>query len=291
MRTLNRLKKVVQSKLGYFDKVYTADKLYTLNITDSGRFEGKVAVVTGGAGAIGKATCKRLYAEGATVYLAGRTNDTIQAAIAELEKMKGAAGNAKGMVMDVCNYESVREAFSIVLSNEGRIDILVNCAGGGARGNAKPLAEQDVDTIDSILNSNLRGSILCAKCVCESMQKQNYGKIVNLSSSIGMNGFGTCVEYSASKSGMLGFTRSLAKEMGKYGVNVNCVAPGSIQRGDFSMLEAEALRETNYLHTVGTLEDIANVICFMVSDESKFITGQNIVVDGGRTLALKGVRD
>lgn len=283
-----KLKEGIKSILGLNKKVYTAEKQYTLCVGEIMPFKEKIAVVTGGAGAIGKATCFRLMAEGATVYVAGRTESKIDQAIAELNSAIHNRGICKKMVVDVANANSIQTEFDKVLKYEGHIDILINCAGGGARGNAKLLHEQDIAIIDDVLSSNLRGSILCARAVAGSMIDHRYGKIINLSSSIGINGFEKCVDYSAAKAGMIGLTKSLAKELGKYGVNVNCVTPGAIRRGDFTILDAEQQKDTNYLGTIGTLEDIANVIVFMASDESKFITGQNIIVDGGRTLGMKG---
>lgn len=283
-----KLKENLKSVLGFNKKVYTADKQYTLVVGEHMPFQNRVAVVTGGAGAIGKATCIKLMAEGAIVYVAGRTEKKIDNTIAEFGGIVKNRGMAKKMVLDVTDENSIEKEFKKVIEEEGKIDILINCAGGGARGNAKYLYEQDISVIDEVLNSNLRGSILCARAVSQSMITNKYGKIINLSSSIGVNGFEKCVDYSAAKSGMLGFTKSLAKELGKYNINVNCVTPGSIRRGGFSILDAEQQKETNYLCTIGTLQDIANVIVFMVSDESRFITGQNIIVDGGRTLGMKG---
>lgn len=282
-----KIKEHIKSVLGFNKKVYSADKQYTLVVSDDMRFAGKIAIVTGGAGAIGKATCIRLVAEGATVYIAGRTEAKLDATIEDINQIVAERGHARKLVVDVCDYDSIHQAFQKVIEVEGKIDILINCAGGGARNKAKRLFEQDVEVIDDVLNGNLRGSILCAKEVAKPMMDNNYGKIVNLSSTIGMNGMERCVDYSAAKAGMLGLTKALAKELGAYGVNVNCVTPGSIQRGEYTLLEAERLKGTNYLNAIGTLEDIANAIVFLVSEESKFITGQNLIVDGGRILAMK----
>nr|WP_296928292.1 SDR family oxidoreductase [uncultured Marvinbryantia sp.] len=284
----HKLKESAKNILGLNKKVYSADKQYNLVVSDKGRFDRKIAVVTGGTGAIGKATCMRLLAEGCTVYISGRSKEKIENLILNLPDEIKNRGSARLMVMNVSDSDSIESAFSSIIQQEGRIDILVNCAGGGARERARPLYDQEVDVIDEILQTNLRGSILCARMASKIMKKNNYGKIVNISSSIGVNGMERCVDYSASKSGMFGFTKSLAKELGRFGINVNCVTPGSIVRGDYSIDEAEYIKETNYLHSIGTLEDVANVIVFMVSDEAKFITGQNIIVDGGRTLGIKG---
>lgn len=283
-----KIKEYLKSILGFNKAVYTADKQYTLAVSMEMPFQGRVAVITGGAGAIGKATAAKLMAEGAMVYIVGRTAEKLDKTVDELNEVIKERGTVKRMVVDVTDHLSIEDGFQRIYDIEGRVDILVNCAGGGARGNAKYLYEQDVSVIDEVLNGNLRGSILCARAVAPIMMRQRYGKIINLSSSIGMNGLERCVDYSSAKSGMFGFTKSLAKELGPYSVNVNCVTPGSIRRGEFSIIEAENQKDTNYLQSIGTLQDIANVIVFMVSDESKFITGQNIVVDGGRTLGMKG---
>lgn len=281
------IKEIIKNVLGLNRKVYSSKKEYRISVEEKMRFKDKVAIVTGGSGAIGRATAAKLMAEGAIVYIAGRNENRLNSIIEELNDAIKNRGLIKKMVLDVSDSESIENEFDSVIRKEGKVDILINCAGGGARDRAKFLVEQDVDVIDEVLNTNLRGSILCARAVARNMMNNGYGKIVNISSSIGISGLEKCVDYSSAKSGMFGMTKSLAKELGKYNINVNCVTPGSIIRGDYSILEEERQKNTNYLNKVASMEDVANVILFMSSNESDFITGQNIVVDGGRTLGMK----
>ncbi len=222
------------------------------------------------------------------VYIIGRDDARLDAAVNEVNRLAVGRGLSKKIKLDLKNASDIEQCFNGIINEAGKIDILINCAGGGARGEAKYLHEQTIDTIDEVLNSNLRASILCSRAVIKSMIDQRYGKIVNFSSAIGLNGKEKWCEYSAAKAGILGLTRTLAKEVGKYGVNVNCITPGAIRRGKFSKLEAEYSQNSNYLEMIASVDDIAKVVSFLACDDSKFITGQNIIVDGGRTLGLKG---
>lgn len=265
----------------------TATKSYIISTESSSEFCNKVAVVTGGSGAIGRAICFRLAAAGATVYVSGRTEASVMKIVNEMREF---GLKAEKFVLDVSNAHSIESTFNSVFSNGMRLDILVNCAGGGARGDADELAEQKLEVIDSVLNSNLRGTMLVTRQAAKYMTKQYSGKIVIISSAVGVQGKAKYSEYAAAKAGLFGFTKSMALELGRYGINVNCVTPGFIQRGEYSDRTEEWLKTTNCLHAIGTLEDVANAVYFMVSDDSKFITGQNLIVDGGRTLGLYGDR-
>ena len=285
---LNKLKRQLKSALGFNKQVYTANKKYTLNVTNEPRFANQVIIVTGGGGAIGKAISKRLVADGAVVFILGRTESTLVSAEREIQDEVRDRGIIEHCSIDISDEEAVKLCFQRIFDKHGHIDALINCAGGGARDKAKDLKDQSLDIIKDVINSNLLGTIICSKYVAQYMVIQKGGRIVNFSSSIGLNGMERCVDYSASKSGMLGITKSLAKELGKHGITINCVTPGYIQKGGYSLLEEDHIKETNYLNRVGTLEDVAGAVAFLLSEDSAFITGQNIVVDGGRTLGLKG---
>ena len=244
----------------------------------------KVAIVTGGSGVIGRAIAYRLASEGAKVYVCG----------SKLENAKKVADEicregylAEPIAINVMSEESVREAFQKVYDDNHKIDLLVCCAGGGAREKMKPLNEQKMDVVDGILNINLRGGIMSTKEVSRFMIPQKNGKIIIISSTVGVCGLPSYSEYAAAKAGLMGFVKSIAMEMGKYGVRINCVTPGIVQRGTIDDLKLEQIHKTNWLNSYGKPEDIAGMVAYLNSEEASFITGQNFIVDGGRSLGLK----
>lgn len=245
----------------------------------------KVAVITGGSGAIGRACAFRLAAEGAKVYVCGSRPTSAQPVVDEII---AAGKKAVAIQLNVLDAISIEETFkNIANENEGHIDILVNSAGGSARGKANNVVEQDVDVFDEILNINLRGAMICAKEAAIFMIANKYGRIINITSVIGLQGKAGFSEYAASKGGSIVFVKSLAQELGRYGITVNGVAPGIVQRGEVTMDAMERLGNTNWMRTFGKPEDISAVVNFLCKEEASFITGQNIAVDGGRSLGLK----
>lgn len=280
------IKRKIKKLLGMDEIKFSLEREYSVNYDEYKEFDGKVVVVTGGSGALGRAICLGFASHGAKVYIAGRNIEKINAVISEIEKLQ--CGSAFAMQLDVTRADSIEDSFEELFKNEKRIDVLINCAGGGAREKAKNLVEQGIDIIDSVIMSNLRGTILCCRKAAQMMIRQKSGKIINFCSSIGLCGMKTCVDYSATKSGMLGLTMSLAKELGPFNVNVNCVSPGYIERDDFSEIRAEWMQTTNILHKIGTYEDVSNAVLFLSSEKAGFITGQNLVIDGGRTISLCG---
>lgn len=258
---------------------------YQINIRDKGRFEGRIAVVTGGSGAIGRAICCRLAAEGATVYVCGMSEDRIKGVAGEAAVLGGMAFPVR---LDVTSEQDIAGFFRDVVAEQGRIDILVNCAGGSAREKSNPIYELETAVIENILNVNLRGAMFCARAASKYMMEQRSGNIISVSSIIGERGKARFSEYSAAKGGIIAFTKSIAMELGKFGIKVNCVSPGIVQRGEVNEMMIEKLASTNYLNTYGRPEDISSMVAYLVSDEASFITGQNLIVDGGRSLGLKG---
>ena len=258
---------------------------YIINTGINKSLEGKVAIVTGGSGAIGRAISFRLAAEGAIVYVCGtrleRINDVVQ-------EITSAGLIAHPQILNVLNTESIEETFrNIAERNNGCIDILINSAGGSAREKASNFVNQEIDVIDSLLDVNLRGAMICSKTAAKYMIKQRDGKIINITSVIGVQGKAGFSEYAASKGGSIAFVRSLAQELGKYNINVTCVSPGIVQRGEIKQEMIEKLSRTNFLGTYGKPEDISNAVYFLCTEEASFITGHNLVVDGGRSLGLK----
>lgn len=265
---------------------YNATKKYVVNISENNKkFDGEIAIVTGGSGAIGRAICLRLSLEGAIVFVAGRNEANVESVVSEISEIGGVAFP---LIMDITNAYSIEDSINQVVAKYGQVDILVNCAGGSTRGLNANLHEQSVEVIDDMLNTNLRGSMLCSRQVGKQMVLQKNGKIINVASVIGLMGKAKFTDYAAAKAGVIGYTKSLALELGHYGITVNCVSPGLIQRGVFDEKKADKLKKSNYLGKVGSLEDIANSVVFIASKEADFITGQNIVVDGGRMLGLHG---
>lgn len=262
---------------------------YNINISHEGRLQGKTVMVTGATGAIGSAICYRLVTEGAIVGVCGRSQDKINKVIQHIDSSKKEnIGLVMPVILDVTDVSSIDSAFDEFIRMHGGIDILINNAGGGARGQSKSLHQQEIEIIDSVLDTNLRGSILCARKAANQMVLQNSGKIINMSSVVGMAGKSKMVEYAASKAGIIGFTKSLALELGKYNINVNCVSPGMVNQIVFDRGLEERPTKSNCLGHFGRTDDVANLVAFLVSEEANYITGQNFVIDGGRSLGLMG---
>ena len=279
------IKNLIRRLKGYFViRVKEVCLPYEIKLIKENRFEGQVAVVTGGSGVIGRAICYRLAAEGALVYVCGTNQERISSVVDEIN----AAGfSARPLVFNILEENSVRNAFNLVVRLSSKIDLLVCCAGGGAREKSCAFIEQDMNVVDSVLNVNLRGGILCTKEACKYMVSRVKGKIIIISSTVGLQGMPAYSEYAAAKAGLMAFVKSIAMELGKNGIRINCVTPGIVQRGSIDENQMERIKKTNWVNDYGKPEDISNMIAFLNSDEATFITGQNFVVDGGRSLGLK----
>ena len=279
------IKNLIRRLKGYFViRVKEVCLPYEIKLIKENRFEGQVAVVTGGSGVIGRAICYRLAAEGALVYVCGTNQERISSVVDEIN----AAGfSARPLVFNILEENSVRNAFNLVVRLSSKIDLLVCCAGGGAREKSCAFIEQDMNVVDSVLNVNLRGGILCTKEACKYMVSRGKGKIIIISSTVGLQGMPAYSEYAAAKAGLMAFVKSIAMELGKNGIRINCVTPGIVQRGSIDENQMERIKKTNWVNEYGKPEDISNMIAFLNSDEATFITGQNFVVDGGRSLGLK----
>lgn len=286
-RVINRVN--LNSRIGNFLRSHYASfrvtRPYIIKIDEHDELKGKVAIITGGSGAIGRACAFRLAAEGAKVYVCGSRPTSAQPIVDEITT---ACKNAVAIQLNVLDAESIQKTFEkIAADNNGHIDILVNSAGGSARGKANNVVDQSVEVFDEILNINLRGAMICAKEAAKYMISNKYGRIINITSVIGLQGKAGYSEYAASKGGSIAFVKSLAQELGRYGITVNGVAPGIVQRGEVTMDAMERLGRTNWMGTYGKPEDISAVVNFLCKDEASFITGQNIASDGGRSLGLK----
>ena len=264
---------------------YSMEKNYIIHTDTIGRFAGKTAYVTGGSGEIGSAIATRLALEGATVYFGGRNKEKLRTIV---DKLISDGYKARFSIIDVHDESSIHKAISDVIAEEGKIDIFVNCAGGSTRNSCSELIYQSTEMIDQMLEINLRGSMLCTREVGKSMLDNKYGRIINIASVIGEHGKPKFSDYAAAKAGIIGYTKSVAQELGKYGITVNCVSPGFIQRGEFTEKQLPYLLNSNFMHKVGSAADVASAVAYLASDEAGFITGQNLCVDGGRSLGLHG---
>lgn len=244
----------------------------------------KVAIVTGGAGYIGSTTAKRLASDGAAVVVCNVNGEQARA-VADAIITDG--GQAMAIETDVRSTASIEAMVEQVKGQQGHIDILVNVAGGSARGQSSTVHGSREEVIRHVLDVNLLGVMLCCRAVVGHMIEQGSGQIVNVASVVALQGLPGHADYAAAKAGVIAFSRTLAMELAPHNINVNCVSPGLVPRPGTSV---DGIAETNYLGTVATPETVSNLIAFLVSDEADFIVGQNYVVDGGRSLGLKGSR-
>lgn len=246
------------------------------------RFENKTAFITGGGGYIGGTTARMLAAEGAAVAVCDINEESVTGTV---NAIREAGGRAIGIVADVTRSASVDKAVAQTVAELGRVDIMVHVAGGSARGDMHDLVEQSDEVIERVIGINMFGGIWSSRaCAREMIRQGQGGRIINISSVVAVNGLRGCVEYGASKGGLIAMSRGLAKELAPYGITVNTVAPGIVQRPG----ETNEAVKTNFLGVKCTAEDVANVILFLASEEARFVTGQTYVVDGGRGLAMKG---
>jgi 3-oxoacyl-[acyl-carrier protein] reductase len=249
--------------------------------------EGRKAIVTGagrGGRGIGRGIALALARAGADVIITSRTNvadaDAVAAAVVEL----GRQGIA--VTCDVSDPASVDALFERAQEAWGRVDILVNNAGITRDGLLLRMSE---DAWDSVLDSNLKGTFLCTRAAAKRMVKQRSGRIINVTSVMGQVGNPGQANYSASKAGIIGFTRTVAGELGSRGITVNAVAPGFIESQMTDGIEGERREHVEKrvpLGRLGTPEDIGAVVAFLASDAASYITGQTITVDGGMTAVV-----
>lgn len=243
--------------------------------------KGKVAVVTGGGRGIGKSIALKLANAGADVVV----TDIDQAIADETAKELEALGvKAMPTTFNVANMSEVEEAFKAVYTQMGKIDILVNNAGITKDTLLMKMTEEAWDAVIAV---NLKGVFNCTKAVTRNMMKQRSGKIINMASVVGITGNAGQANYSASKAGVIGLTKTSAKELAARGINVNAIAPGFIATAMTDKLSEgvkEAVTKNIPFGEMGTPEDIANAVLFLSSDMSKYITGQVLKVDGGMVM-------
>lgn len=246
------------------------------------RLHHKVAIVTGGAQGIGKGIVEKFAKEGAMVVIwdvqkekAHIVESTLKAQKLKVESMEG---------VDITNPDSVIQAAQMVADKYGKIDILINNAGIVRDASFLKMTHEQWDQVISV---NLTGVFNCTKAVVPLMTEHKYGKIVSLSSVVGIFGNFGQTNYVAAKAGVAAMTKTWGRELGKYGINANAIAPGPIETEMLSTVPEpllDQMKEKIPMRRIGSPVDIANTALFLCSDEASFITGQTIIVDGGSTL-------
>lgn len=245
-------------------------------------FKDKVVVVTGASRGIGRAIALEFGSRGATVVV--NYNSSEAAANAVLEQIKAAGGDGMVIQANVSDAEEVTRLFKTITSEYKQIDVLVNNAGTTRDNVIMMLQPEDFDVV---INNNLRSAWLCSKMASRTMMRKRAGRIINITSVSGIAGNGGQTNYSASKAGMIGLTKSLAREVASRGITVNAVAPGFVETDMTAELGDDILQQAKAaipLARFGAPEDIAKAVAFLASDDAAYITGQVLVVDGGMVM-------
>ncbi len=245
------------------------------------RFKDEVVMVTGSSQGIGKEIAQAFAEEGAIVMIID-----VNAELAEETKNEftGRGLKAESFCCDVTNLQNVQEMVTKILDKYKRVDILVNNAGITKDNLLLRMSETDWDTV---VNVNLRGPFVCTKAVTKTMMKARKGRIINIASIIGIRGNAGQANYAATKAGVIGFTKSIARELASRGITANAIAPGYIQTAMTAKLDdnvRKTLLKQIPLGLLGTAKDVAGACLFLASNEASYITGQTIVIDGGMAI-------
>jgi 2-hydroxycyclohexanecarboxyl-CoA dehydrogenase len=242
----------------------------------------KVAIVTGAGRGIGRGIAEKLSAEGATVVVSDVNEDSAR------EVAETLGGDSVGLRVDVTSRESVRAMVDEVTTRLGRVDVLVNNAGWDK---VQPFLASDEADWDRVIAINLYGTLHCCKAVLPSMVEQGSGSVVNIASDAGRVGSSGEAVYSAAKGGIIAFTKTLAREMARHQINVNCVCPGPADTpllaeiGEDNPNLTKALERAIPFRRLARPGDLANAVAFLASDEAEYITGQTLSVSGGLTMS------
>ena len=249
-------------------------------MTQNKILSGKVALVTGASRGIGKSIALSLGALGAEVIVNYSASEASAEEVAKSINNQG--GSSYKLKFDVSDEESVNEGINQIIKDSGKIDILINNAGITRDG---LLMRMKTSQWDEVLNTNLKGVFLCTKNVSKFMMKQRSGKIINITSIVGLIGNPGQANYAASKAGVIGFTKTCAKEFASRGIKVNAIAPGFIETEMTENLKTDDLLKMIPLGKLGSVDQIASLVNFLVSsDASEYITGQTISIDGGMNM-------
>lgn len=241
--------------------------------------ENRVAVITGASRGIGKACACKLAAEGVTVVI----NYSSSSAAAEevVSEIAANGGSAKAYKCDVSDSQAVEKMFADIIKEFGRIDILINNAGITRDNLSMLMTEED---FDAVLSTNLKGAFNCIRACLPKMIRSRYGRIINISSISGLHGNPGQANYSAAKAGLIGLTKSVAKEVGKRGITVNAIAPGFIETDMVKGLDEEFKKQFANeipLKRFGKPEEVADIVAFFASEKASYTTGSVINIDGG----------
>jgi len=246
------------------------------------QLQGKTALVTGAGRGIGKAIALKFAAEGADVVCVSRTEANSKAVA---EQIKAMGRQAWAVAVDVADADAVNASVKQILADAGKVDILVNNAGVTRDGLLMRMSEEDWDTV---LDTNLKGAFHFVKALTRAFLKQKSGRIINVASVIGLIGNPGQANYAASKAGLIGFSKSVARELASRGVTVNVLAPGFIDTDMTAVLsdeQKEAILKEIPLGRLGQAEDIANAALFLAGEGAAYITGQVLAVDGGMVMS------
>jgi 2-hydroxycyclohexanecarboxyl-CoA dehydrogenase len=249
------------------------------------RLAGRVAFVTGGASGIGRAIARALARDGARVAVADLDAEGARRVVAEIQ---GAGGNAVAQPLDITDVAAVDSSVDGVAAHWGGLHVLVNCAGWDR---PMPFVETTPEFWERILAVNLKGPLACTRAALRHMVKADYGKIVSIASDAGRVGSSGEAVYSAAKGGLIAFTKTVAREVARHHINVNCVCPGPSDTPLFqkefaekSPKLAESLKRVIPWGRLGVPDDVAPAVVFLASDDAGFITGQTLSVSGGLTM-------
>jgi 3-oxoacyl-[acyl-carrier protein] reductase len=253
-----------------------------MNMSEFLPLKGRVAIITGASRGIGRAIAELLAQRGADVVCGDRLAEQAKKTAAAIADATGR--RTSGCLVDVADSQSAQGFINCALEDFGKIDILVNNAGITRDNLIMRINEADWD---AVIDVNLKGAFNCCKAIVRPMMKQRYGRIVNITSVVGLSGNAGQVNYASSKAGLIGLTKSLARELGSRNITVNAVAPGYITTALTDVLSEEikdAAIKSTPLGRLGVPEDVARAVGFFVSDDAAFITGQILSVDGGMVM-------